>query len=158
MSTTSSESVASRCLACPAKPTISDYQSAKQMYRETGKVAPKFQKEDLDRGFLVTGLWSWSRHPNFVAEQAVWVVLYQWSCWVTQTYFNWSVVGAISYLILFQASTWFTELITTKKYPEYKEYQQMVGKFLPTSLPSAFGGTSVSEPGAGGEVSKERSN
>jgi hypothetical protein len=50
-------------------------------------------------------------------------------------------VGAASYLILFQASTWFTELITARKYPEYKEYQQRVGKFLPklsTDLPGDF--------------------
>ena len=47
----------------------------------------------------------------------------------------------MSYLILFQASTWFTELITRGKYPEYKEYQQRVGKFLPrlsTDLPGDF--------------------
>jgi hypothetical protein len=47
----------------------------------------------------------------------------------------------MSYLILFQASTWFTELITTGKYPEYNEYQQRVGKFLPrlsSDLPGDF--------------------
>jgi len=40
--------------------------------------------------------------------------------------------------MLFQGSTWFTELLTSRKYPEYKEYQKRVGKFLPkigTSLP-----------------------
>jgi len=47
----------------------------------------------------------------------------------------------MSYLILFQASTWFTELITAKKYDDYKEYQQRVGKFLPklfSALPGDF--------------------
>jgi len=47
----------------------------------------------------------------------------------------------MAYLMLFQASTWFTELITARKYPEYKEYQQRVGKFLPkfgTDLPGDF--------------------
>jgi len=47
----------------------------------------------------------------------------------------------MSYLILFQASTWFTELVTAGKYPEYKEYQHRVGKFLPkvtTDLPGDF--------------------
>lgn len=37
----------------------------------------------------------------------------------------------MSYLILFQASTWLTELITAKKYPDYQQYQARVGKFLP---------------------------
>lgn len=120
---------------------IPDYQNAKKEYQKTAKVPPRFQQEDLDRGFIVTGLWSWSRHPNFAAEQSVWVVLYQWSCWVTDVYFNWTIVGALSYLILFQASTWFTELISAKKYPEYAEYQKRVGKFLPrlgTDLPGDF--------------------
>jgi hypothetical protein len=51
-------------------------------------------------------------------------------------------LGAISYLILFQASTWFTELITAGKYPDYKEYQQRVGKFLPKVGTSALGDSS----------------
>lgn len=37
----------------------------------------------------------------------------------------------MSYVILFQGSTWFTELITAGKYPEYKEYQLRVNRFLP---------------------------
>jgi hypothetical protein len=55
--------------------------------------------------------------------------------------YNWTFLGALSYLFLFQASTWFTELITAKKYTDYKEYQQRVGKFLPkltSDLPGDF--------------------
>lgn len=44
---------------------------------------------------------------------------------------NWSVAGAIGYLALFQGSTAFTEYISKGKYPEYKVYQERVGKFLP---------------------------
>lgn len=108
-----------------------DFQKAKKAYLKTAKVPYKYDQEDLDRGFVVTGLWSYSRHPNFAAEQAVWVALYQWSCFAGGALINWTIVGAIGYLILFQASTWFTELITTKKYPEYEEYQSRVPKFLP---------------------------
>lgn len=89
----------------------------------------------------MTGLWSYSRHPNFAAEQAIWVVLYQWSCFVSDSFYSWTAIGAASYLILFQASTWFTELISAQKYPEYKEYQQRVGKFVPkltSDLPGDF--------------------
>ncbi len=117
------------------------YQNAKKFYLKTARVPPKYDQEDLDRGFVVTGLWSWSRHPNFAAEQAVWLSLYQWSCFTTGTLFNWTGVGAFGYLILFQASTWFTEKITAGKYPEYKEYQQRVGRFIPklsTELPGDF--------------------
>jgi len=32
-------------------------------------------KDDAARGFCTRGLWSWSRHPNFFAEQSFWVRL-----------------------------------------------------------------------------------
>jgi steroid 5-alpha reductase family enzyme len=104
-------------------------------------VPHKFEQEDLDRGFVVTGLWKHSRHPNFAAEQTIWVAVYAWSCFAANSAYNWTGVGAVSYLILFQASTWFTELITSGKYPEYKEYQRRVGRFLPklySDLPGDF--------------------
>lgn len=108
-----------------------DFQKAKKSYLKTAKVPFKYFQEDLDRGFVVTGLWSYSRHPNFAAEQGVWVAVYQWSCFASESIFNWTLVGAIGYLLLFQASTWFTELITAKKYSEYREYKRRVPKFLP---------------------------
>ena len=72
-----------------------------------------------------------SRHPNFACEQAIWVALYEWSCYETNSYYNWAGFGALGYLCLFQGSTWFTELITRDKYPDYKDYQSRVGRFLP---------------------------
>jgi steroid 5-alpha reductase family enzyme len=111
--------------------SLTDYQNAKKEYQKTAKVPEGYHQEDLDRGFNTTGLFAYSRHPNFAAEQSVWVALYAWSCWVTQSYYNWSGIGAAAYLILFQASTWFTELVSAKKYPEYMEYQRRVGMFLP---------------------------
>ena len=33
--------------------------------------------------------------------------------------------------MLFQGSTWLTELISAKKYAEYKLYQERVSRFLP---------------------------
>lgn len=121
------------------------FQTAKQTYQKTAKVPPKFQREDLDRGFIVTGLWSWSRHPNFAGEQAFWLTLYQYACYLTNSTFNWTVVGPLAYLILFQASTWLTERISAKKYPEYREYQLRVGKFLPRIGTQPEGGWKMSE-------------
>jgi steroid 5-alpha reductase family enzyme len=108
---------------------------------KTAKVPARYDQEDMDRGFCVGGLWSFSRHPNFAAEQSIWVALYQWGCFSTGSIFNWTAIGAISYLILFQGSTRFTELITAKKYPDYNEYQKRVGMFLPkfsSDLPGDF--------------------
>ncbi|KAL8719159.1 MAG: hypothetical protein Q9225_003799 [Loekoesia sp. 1 TL-2023] len=126
-----------------------DFHSAKHSYQRTAKVPPgsQFSARDLDRGFLTKGLWSFSRHPNFLAEQSVWVTLYLWSCWITQTSYNWSGVGAVAYLILFQASTWFTESVTGKKYPDYKTYQKRVGMFVPSLFGGGIGDFNDDEPG-----------
>lgn len=108
-----------------------DFHLAKSQYKKTAKVPTGYKRADLDRGFLSSGLWAYSRHPNFTAEQSVWVALYLWSCLATETWYNWTCIGALAYLFLFQASTWLTELLSSKKYPDYKLYQRSVGKFLP---------------------------
>ncbi len=108
------------------------YQSAKQQYRASAKVPKGFKQEDLDRGFISSGLWAWSRHPNFAAEQSIWFVLYQWSCYSSKTLYNWAGVGPAFLIMLFQGSTWLTELITAGKYAEYAVYQRRVGMFVPS--------------------------
>ncbi|KAF2176452.1 DUF1295-domain-containing protein [Zopfia rhizophila CBS 207.26] len=108
-----------------------NYHKAKAQYQSTAKPPQNYTREQMDRGFNTSGLWAWSRHPNFAAEQAIWVCLYQWCCCETSTYINWAFAGAMGYLLLFQASTWFTEWISESKYPDYKIYQERVGKFLP---------------------------
>lgn len=119
-----------------------NFYSARDVYRSSAKV-PKgysFTREQLDRGFNTTGLFAWSRHPNFAAEQAVWVSFCLWACCESFTYVNWTSAAALSYLILFRSSTWLTELLSVGKYPEYKIYQKRVGKFLPKR------GLSMDEP------------
>ncbi|GAA6033137.1 hypothetical protein JCM8097_002963 [Rhodosporidiobolus ruineniae] len=34
------------------------------------------EQKAIERGFVAEGLWSWSRHPNFAAEQTTWYLLY----------------------------------------------------------------------------------
>ncbi|KIH92200.1 hypothetical protein SPBR_02885 [Sporothrix brasiliensis 5110] len=111
-----------------------DYQTAKYKYRASDKVPAGFDKSTLDRGFLAEGLWAYSRHPNFAAEQSVWIVLYQWSCYATGTLYSWAGIGALVLVLLFQGSTALTERITSGKYPGYREYQKQVGMFVPTSV------------------------
>ncbi|CAH0049122.1 unnamed protein product [Clonostachys solani] len=110
------------------------YQTAKHKYLKDAKVPQGFSRPDLDRGFLTSGLFAYSRHPNFFAEQSIWLVLYQWSCYATNNVYSWTGIGAGALVLLFQGSTWLTEAITTGKYPEYSEYQKQVGMFIPTSL------------------------
>ncbi len=126
----------------------------KRFYQEKAKVPGGYEQRELDRGFVTSGLWAWSRHPNFAAEQTFWVLLYQWSCFLTGSFVNWSGIGALGYLALFQASTWFTELVSRGKYPEYKEYQAKVGKFLP-KISADAPNWDAPQKGSGGGVDKE---
>lgn len=80
-------------------------------------------------------MWAYCRHPNFTAEQTIWFVLYQWSCFSCNVLYNWSAAGALSLMLLFQGSTWLTELLTANKYPDYKHYQQQVGMQIPNLTP-----------------------
>ncbi|RPA81878.1 DUF1295-domain-containing protein [Ascobolus immersus RN42] len=118
-----------------------EFQQAKKNYQKTKTVPEmsRFTVEELERGFLTQGLFSVSRHPNFLAEQLVWVGIYQWSVWMCESLFAWTAAGVLGYLSLFQGSTVFTEWITAGKYPAYKEYQKRVPKFVP-SFQAVMGG------------------
>lgn len=85
---------------------------------------------DFKRGFLSNGLWSISRHPNFISEQLIWVTFYLFSISATGVYLNWSIIGCVLLIILFYNSANYTESISEKKYPDYKNYQDSVPMFL----------------------------
>ncbi len=90
--------------------------------------------EDLGEyahGFVRTGLWKISRHPNYWAEQSIWVIFYLFSVVATGEWINWSIAGSLLLIILFKSSSDFSEEITASKYPEYGEYQRTVPRFIP---------------------------
>lgn len=87
--------------------------------------------EDYSKGFVSKGLWSIVRHPNYAAEQSIWVVFYLFSVVATGEWINWSIAGCILLIILFKGSSDFSEEISAGKYPEYKEYQKKVPRFIP---------------------------
>ncbi len=86
---------------------------------------------DYAKGFLDKGLWSRSRHPNYFAEQSIWVSFYLFSVAASGQWINWSVSGALLLIILFQNSAAFSEGISAGKYPAYDEYQRRVPRFIP---------------------------
>ena len=81
-------------------------------------------KGDYGRGFLTRGLFAYSRHPNFFAEQSMWWAFYLVAvaakggpaagqdAWLQPV-----LVGPVLLSLLFQGSTPFTEDITLRKYP-----------------------------------------
>ena len=94
----------------------------------------EFTAQELDLGFNTTGFWAYSRHPNFAAEQGIWLALYEYGCFQSNSTMNWTFAGAALYLAVFQGSTPITEAISAGKYPEYKQYQARVGRFLPSFM------------------------
>lgn len=86
---------------------------------------------DYAEGFCQSGLWACFRHPNYAAEQAIWISFYLFSVAATDRWFNASLAGAILLMLLFQGSADFSEKISASKYPTYRKYQKSTGKFLP---------------------------
>ncbi|GAA1771014.1 DUF1295 domain-containing protein [Agromyces humatus] len=82
-------------------------------------------------GFLQTGLFRYSRHPNFFFEQAQWWVFYGFAVAATGVWLHWTVVGAVMLTTLFIGSTIFTESISRSKYPAYDDYRARTSPLVP---------------------------
>jgi steroid 5-alpha reductase family enzyme len=97
----------------------------------------RWKKAESDAGrnpsprFLQTGLWRFSRHPNFFCEQAQWWVIFLFGAVAAGSLLQWTVLGAILLTTLFIGSTIFTESITRSKYPEYADYQSVTSPIVP---------------------------
>lgn len=81
-------------------------------------------------GFISTGLWARSRHPNYFAEQSIWVTFFCFSVVATGR-INWSIAGCLLLILLFQGSSNLSESLQTQKYPRYTDYQKRVPRFIP---------------------------
>ena len=84
-----------------------------------------------NKGFNTIGLWGISRHPNYFAEQSTWCCFYLFSIAGGIGFINWSLIGALLLIVLFQGSSSFGEEISSAKYPEYARYCQTVSRFFP---------------------------
>jgi steroid 5-alpha reductase family enzyme len=86
----------------------------------------------IRNGFLTSGLFQFSRHPNYFAEQSLWVCIYFFSISSgEEALINWTIIGCLLLILLFQGSTTFSESITAEKYPAYLTYQQEVSQTIP---------------------------
>jgi len=103
------------------------------------------KKKPGQKGFVQTGLWGVVRHPNYAAEQAIWIIFYFFSVAATGQWINWSVMGAILLVLLFWGSSNFSESISAGKYPEYEEYMKRVPRFIPFLSGSGPGEQPLSE-------------
>ncbi len=104
--------------------TVADQQQW-NFYARRGRGEPVAER------FNTTGLFGWSRHPNFFFEQAQWWFLYLYGVAAGAGWLNPTLIGAILLTLLFDGSTRFTEHITRSKYPSYADYQRRVSRWIP---------------------------
>ncbi len=101
--------------------------------------AKKAAGGQLEPGFVTTGLFAYSRHPNFFFEQAQWWAFYAIGATAAAAsglglwggILNWTILGAALLTLLFIGSTIFTESITASKYPSYADYQRRTSMLVP---------------------------
>ncbi len=111
--------------------TVADNQHWKFQSAKWQKINNKEPLDgDFKKGFLDKGLWAYSRHPNYFAEQAIWFSFYLFSIVASGQWMNWSIAGCLLLIVLFQGSSNFSEEISSEKYPLYKDYQKRVPRFF----------------------------
>jgi steroid 5-alpha reductase family enzyme len=82
--------------------------------------------------FITTGLWRYSRHPNYFGEICVWWGIYLFSVAATGDWINWTIIGPITINGLFVGgSVGITEEHELRRKPEYADYQRTTSKLVP---------------------------
>ncbi|MFF1573052.1 DUF1295 domain-containing protein [Leifsonia sp. NPDC058292] len=108
--------------------TVADQQ---QWNFHTWKKAEVAAGREPQPRFLQSGLFRFSRHPNFFFEQAQWWVLFLIGCVAAGSILQWTVIGPLLLTGLFIGSTVFTETITLSRYPEYAGFQRRTSPIIP---------------------------
>jgi steroid 5-alpha reductase family enzyme len=106
------------------------YKFQTEKYRQVKLGIPA--KGEFADGFCQSGIFQLARKPNFAAEQAIWISYYIYSVSATGGYWlNWSAIGWILLVALFQETGKLTEKISSDKYPAYSSYQNRVPRYVP---------------------------
>ena len=92
--------------------------------------------EPIEQPFLRSGLYAFSRHPNYFCEIAMWWVFYLFAVAASGEWVHWSGFGFIGVTVLLLASTRMGESISLGKYPAYADYQATVPQLIP--LPASM--------------------
>ncbi len=114
---------------------IADLEQWRFQTKKHEMLASGMKLEDLPEpynlGFNTFGLWNISRHPNYFAEQMIWVSFYIFTIAAGYPLFNYSAIGALLLILLFVGSSILGEKISGSKYPLYEDYINNVNKFIP---------------------------
>ena len=103
-----------------------------QMWRfQQEKKARQAQGLPIDAPFITTGLFRFSRHPNFFCELGMWWMFYLFAIAATGEILNWSAFGFIVLTGIFFGSSRMTESISLSRYPSYSHYQATTPRLVP---------------------------
>jgi steroid 5-alpha reductase family enzyme len=95
----------------------------------------QFHRTEADKpsktGVLDSGLYRFSRHPNYFFEIAQWWVVFGFAAVAAGTIALPTALGAVLLTLLFIGSTIFTESITLTRRPEYAEYRARTSMIVP---------------------------
>jgi len=114
--------------------TIADNQQYKFQTEKYSQINAGVERQgEFADGFCQSGLFAFVRKPNYAAEQSIWLSFYLFSVAATGgKLMNWSIIGCLLLVSLFQGSGWFTEHLTLIKYPvKYAMYQKRVPLYVP---------------------------
>ena len=94
-----------------------------------------FARDPANRGRTIdVGLWSLSRHPNYLGEISFWCGLYLFGVAAHPSWW-WTIVGPVVMVLLFEtASIPMMEDRSLQRRPEYADYQRRVPRLLPWRL------------------------
>ncbi len=87
--------------------------------------------DEAARGFVSSGLFRLTRHPNYFGELGFWWSVYSLGCLAGGSAFHWTAIGPLALSSIFVGSTIFTESITASKYPAYEEYRRRTSVLVP---------------------------
>jgi len=112
--------------------TIGESVADEQQWRfQSAKHAAIAQGRDPEGEFLESGLFRYSRHPNYFFELAQWWIVFFVGCVAAGSLWQWTVAGVVLLTLLFIGSTRFTESITLGRYPSYVNYQRRTSPIVP---------------------------
>ena len=102
------------------------FQRNKQRLRDGGL--------EVEKPFMDSGLFRFSRHPNYFCEMGMWLVFYLFAVSASGRVAHWTGLGFLLLIALFQGSIRLTEEISSGKYPGYSDYQAAVPRVVPIPL------------------------
>ncbi|GAC1590725.1 MAG: DUF1295 domain-containing protein [Sphingomicrobium sp.] len=82
--------------------------------------------------FITSGLWAWSRHPNYFGEVSFWWGLMLFGLAAAPDQWWWIVPGAVTMTAMFQfASIPFMDNRSVERRPAYREHMRKVSALVP---------------------------